>query len=132
MVLTPTYYVFEMYKVHQQAALLPLTFKSPEYVFEGKPIPAVTASASRDKMGIVHMTFTQADPHNEIEISVDIRGLKPGSVKGRIITSGELNAHNSFENPEVVKSADFKGAKLNNNSLTIKLPPASVVLLELR
>ena len=50
MVLTPTYYVFEMYKVHQDAALIPVTFKSPEYVLNGKSIPAVTASASRDKV----------------------------------------------------------------------------------
>jgi len=26
MVLTPTFYVFEMYKVHQDAALIPLSF----------------------------------------------------------------------------------------------------------
>ncbi len=36
MVLTPTYYIFEMYKIHQQAALIPLNFKSPEYVFRGQ------------------------------------------------------------------------------------------------
>ncbi len=49
MVLTPTYYVFEMYKVHQQAALIPLEIRSPDYVFNGKAIPAVTVSASRNK-----------------------------------------------------------------------------------
>ena len=131
MVLTPTYYIFEMYKVHQQAALIPLNFKSPEYAFEGKTIPAVTASASRDKKGTIHITFTQADPHNEIEINLDIRGLQAGSVKGRILKANELNAHNTFENPDVVKTADFTAVKLNKNILTVKLPPASVVMLEL-
>ncbi len=100
MILTPTYYVFEMYKVHQQAALIPLNFISPRYVLDGQSIPAVSASASRDKKGIVHITLTQADPHNEIEINLDIRGLQAGSVKGRILTAKELNAHNTFENPE--------------------------------
>ncbi len=93
MVLTPTYYVFEMYKVHQQAALIPLNFKSPEYVFDGKSIPAVTASASRDKKGTIHMTFTQADPHKEVEINLDIRGLQAVSVKGRIIVSKGAELH---------------------------------------
>jgi alpha-N-arabinofuranosidase len=131
MVLTPTYYIFEMYKVHQQAALIPLSFKSPEYIFDGKSIPAVTASASRDKKGIIHVTFTQADPHNEVEVNLDMRGLQIGSVKGRILTAKELNAHNSFDKPDVVKTADFTAAKLNKNRLTIKLPPVSVVMLEL-
>jgi alpha-L-arabinofuranosidase len=131
MVLTPTYYIFEMYKVHQQAALIPLSFRSPEYVYEGNSIPAVTASASRDKKGTIHITFTQADPHNEIEINIDIRGLQAGSVKGRILTAKELNAHNTFENPDVVKTSDFTAARLNKNGLTVKLPPASVVMLEL-
>ncbi len=131
MILTPTYYVFEMYKVHQQAALIPLNFISPKYVLDGQSIPAVSASASRDKKGIVHITLTQADPHNEIEINLDIRGLQAGSVKGRILTAKELNAHNTFENPDVVKTVDFTGAKLNKNMLTVKLPPASVVMLEL-
>ena len=131
MILTPTYYVFEMYKVHQQAALIPLSFISPEYVLDGQSIPAVSASASRDKKGIVHITFTQADPHKEIEINLDIRGLQAASVKGRILTAKELNAHNTFENPDVVKTVDFTGARLNKNMLTVKLPPASVVMLEL-
>jgi alpha-N-arabinofuranosidase len=100
-------------------------------VFNGKSLPAVTASASRDKKGTIHVTFTQADPHNTVEINLDIRGLKTGSVKGRILTAKELNGHNSFENPEVVKTVDFTSAKLNNNRLTVKLPPASVVMLEL-
>jgi len=131
MVLTPTYYIFEMYKVHQQAALIPLNFESPEYVFEGKSIPAVTASASRDKKGTVHVTFTQADPHNEVEITLDIRGLQTGSVKGSVLTAKELNAHNTFENPEVIKTQVFTSVKQNKNLLTVKLPPASIVTLEL-
>jgi alpha-N-arabinofuranosidase len=131
MVLTPTYYVFEMFKVHQQAALIPLHFTSPEYVFEGKSIPAVSASASRDKKGTIHITISQADPHKEIEINLDIRGLMAGSVKGRLLASKELSDHNTFENKDVVKTVDFTGAKLSKNMLTVKLPPASVVMLEL-
>jgi alpha-L-arabinofuranosidase len=131
MILTPTYYIFEMYKVHHQAALIPLDFKSPVYMFNGNAIPAVTASASRDKNGKVHISFTQADPHRNIEINVEIRGLRVQNVKGTILTSGELTAHNTFENPEMIKPADYKGAKLSNNILTLKLPPASVVMIEL-
>jgi alpha-N-arabinofuranosidase len=131
MILTPTYYVFEMYKVHQDAALIPVQFMSPDYVYEGKAIPAITASASKDKNGKVHVTFTNADPHKEIELSIDIRGSKVGIVNGTVLTAIELSAHNTFDSPEAVKPATFKGAKLNGSKLAVKIPPASVVMVEL-
>ena len=48
MVLTPTYHVFEMYNVHQGATLIPLEVKSPDYELNGKSVPSVHATASRD------------------------------------------------------------------------------------
>jgi alpha-N-arabinofuranosidase len=131
MVLTPTYFVFEMYKVHHDAALIPLQFTSPQYTLKGNSLPAVSASASRDKAGKVHVTFTNVDPHNEIELNVDVRGYTAGKVSGSVITAKELSAHNTFAAPEVVKSAPFTNAKLNKGVLTVKLPAASVVMIEL-
>jgi alpha-N-arabinofuranosidase len=132
MILTPTYYVFEMYKVHHDAALIPMNFKSPDYEFNGQRIPAVSASASRDKQGIVHITFTNADPHKAVELAFELRGSAVSKVSGKIITADELNAHNTFVNPEKVKSTDFGSARLDKNTLTIKLPPTSVVMLEIK
>ncbi len=131
MVLTPTYYVFEMYKVHMDAALIPLTFKSPEYVLNGKSVPAVTASASRDKAGKVHITLTNADPHKEIELNLALRAYKPASISGTVLAAKELSQHNTFDNPEVLKSVPFKGFKLNKETVSVKLPAASVVMMEL-
>ncbi|HLG40781.1 MAG TPA: alpha-L-arabinofuranosidase C-terminal domain-containing protein, partial [Chitinophagaceae bacterium] len=48
MLLTPTYHVFDMYKVHQDAKWLPVNFNSPDYVSESEKIPAVNISASQD------------------------------------------------------------------------------------
>lgn len=132
MVLTPSFYVYEMYKVHHDAALIPLHFVSPEYKYDGNRIPAVSASASKDKNGIVHITFTNADPVAEQDITIDIRGGSVSSVTGKVLTAKELNAHNTYDNPDVVKSMDFKGARLNKGALTVKLPSKSVVMLELK
>jgi alpha-N-arabinofuranosidase len=132
MVLTPTFYVFEMYKVHHDAALIPVSFTSPDYVLDDKKMPAITLSASKDKKGIIHITLTNADPNKEQDISFEISGLKATSVTGKVITAKTLNAFNTFEQPEVVKTEDFKGAKLNKETLTVKLPTKSVVMLELK
>lgn len=132
MVLTPSFYVYEMYKVHHDAALIPLNFNSPDYIFGDKKIPAVSASASKDKSGIIHITISNADAVKEQNITFDIRGGSVSSVSGKIITAKELNAHNTFDKPDAVKITDFKDAKLSKNSLTLKLPPKSVVMVELR
>src|SRR6185369_1172821 len=51
MLLTPTYHVMEMYNVHQDATLLPITLKSNDYVLGTEKLIAVSASASKDAAG---------------------------------------------------------------------------------
>ena len=45
MVLTPTYYIFDMYKVHQDATYLPLEINSDTKTVNNKELKMVTASA---------------------------------------------------------------------------------------
>jgi alpha-N-arabinofuranosidase len=131
MILTPTYHVFEMYKVHQDATLLPSEISSPDYSFGGDKIAAVSASASRDRTGAIHITLCNLDPHNPNTIAVDLRGMKPARVAGRILTAESTSSHNTFEKPEVVKPAPFSGATLTESGLQVQLPPKCVVALEL-
>jgi alpha-N-arabinofuranosidase len=132
MVLTPTFYVFEMYKVHQDAALIPINYISPDYEYKGMKIPALSVSASKDTTGIIHITFTNVNPHTEIGVNIELRDSQIHTLKGKIITSKEMNAHNTFTNPDIVKVADFKGAKLTGRSIDVSLPALSVVMLELK
>ena len=131
MILTPTYHVMEMYNVHQDATLLPIDLKSNDYQFEGKSLPAVSASASRDQQGAIHISLVNMDARNAQEISIDLQGAKPTSVAGRILTSSNIQDHNTFDTPNKIKPEIFKGATLNTN-LKVKLPPCSVVVLELK
>jgi alpha-N-arabinofuranosidase len=131
MILTPTYHVFDFYTVHHDATLLPLTLDRGTYTFEGESIPAVSASASRDAEGRVHLTLANLDPHHEHPIVASIRGLDATSVSGRILTADAMNAHNTFETPETIVPASFDGAHLSGEDLTIDLPAKSVVVLTL-
>lgn len=132
MILTPTYHVMEMYNVHQDARLLPVTVKSSDYVFGSEKLPAVSASASVDNNGVAHISLVNIDPKNAQEVAIEIFGTSFQSVTGRILTSGKLQDHNTFENPEKIKPTEFRDARLKGNSLTVKLPPFSVVVLELK
>jgi alpha-N-arabinofuranosidase len=132
MLLTPTYHVMEMYNVHQDATLLPVDVKSNDYVVGTEKLPAVSVSASRDQAGVTHISLVNIDATKQQEISIDIRGSKYNSVSGRILTSKKLQDYNSFENPGKIQPTTFNDAKLTGNSLQVKLPPASVVVLALK
>ena len=132
MILTPTYWVFEMYQVHQDATLLPLYIRSDNYGFGGQSVPAVSASASRDKAGAIHITLVNVDPNQPRSVQADIRGVKVSTVTGRVLTAPTMQAHNTFEQPEAVKPVAFTGARLSGGMLNIELPSKSVVVLEVR
>jgi alpha-N-arabinofuranosidase len=131
-VLTPTYHVMEMYNVHQDAKLLPLTIKSQDYVFGAEKLPAISASASVDKNGLTHITLVNIDTKTANEVTVDFYGSKYQTVTGRILSTEKLQAFNSFDSPDKIKPTVFKGAQLKDNNLVVKLPPFSVVVLELK
>jgi alpha-N-arabinofuranosidase len=130
--LTPTYHVMEMYNVHQDAMLLPITIKTKDYSFRGEKLPSVSASASKDSSGLVHISLTNINPIEEQAISIKVQGKKFSEVSGRILTSSKINDHNTFEEPDKVKPEIFNGASLKGNELNLKLPPFSVVVLELK
>jgi alpha-N-arabinofuranosidase len=132
MILTPTYHVFEMYTVHHDATLLPISITAGEYAYEGESIPAVSASASRDGEGRIHISLVNLDPDRARTVTADLRGATPSSVTGRVLTAPTMNAHNTFEQPTAVQPAAFRGARLARNTLTVELPAKSVVVLELR
>jgi len=131
MLLTPTYHVYEMYAVHQDAILLPCSVECDAAGIEGDKVPAASASASIDKEGKVHVTLCNLDPGKETEVAFALRGLTPKWVTGRILTADKMQAHNTFENPDMVKPAEFKGASVEPGGLKVKLPAKSVVVLEI-
>ncbi|MEY4903788.1 MAG: hypothetical protein RLZZ292_1603 [Bacteroidota bacterium] len=132
MILTPTYHVMEMYNVHHDALLLPLDIKCQDYAFEGEKLPAVSASASRDKKGLTHISLVNIDANKAQEVTINLRGMKATSVIGRILASPKIQDYNSFENPTRIQPVEFKGSRLKGDELKVVLPPASVVVLEVK
>lgn len=130
MVLTPTYYVYEMYKVHQDATFIPMDLACEQKEVRGKRIvPMVSASASRDKNGVIHVSVANVDLKKDQTVVLSLGDVKARKVTGRILTSKQITDYNSFEYPDVVKPADFKGAKLTREGISLKLPAKSIVVL---
>ena len=132
LVLTPTYHVMEMYNVHQDALMIPLVMTSNDYIMGDKKIQAVSASASRDKSGAIHISLVNMDASKQQDFSINLGDLKVKDVSGRILQSGKLQDHNTFDKPVTVTPKAFNDARINGQQLNLSLPPFSVVVLELK
>lgn len=131
MITTPTYHVFRMFAVHQDAVFLPLEISSIDYTFDNESLPAMSASASRSTDGLIHISTCNLDPGNTVEVKCELRGTKPARISGQILTAAEVNAYNTFENPETVKPVAFDEAKLNGAEVILEQPSKSIVMLEI-
>lgn len=131
MVLTPSYYVFRMYKVHQNAKLIPTALTCRDYQFGDKSVPSLSASASKDAQGRVHVTVANLDPKTANDLSIDLGSDKASTVTGEVITAAAMNDFNDFGAAPKVASAKFDQFKREGNRLVVTLPAKSVVALEI-
>ncbi len=133
MVLTPTYHVFKMYNVHQDATLLPSKLICEDYKLGDDKIPAISSTSSVDKSGKIHLTISNLNPMKEIKLEVNLSGKGFAKINsGTILTAPAFNSVNTFEKPGIVAPATFKNAKkLSDNKLEVVIPGKSVVALEL-
>lgn len=129
---TPTFYVFKMYKVHQDAVLLPIKIESEDYIFDGIKLPAVNSSASKDSTGKIHISLSNINPNKSVSVEIDLQGTdKNLTVSGDIITAANMNDLNDFGKPEKVNIKDFNDFQLSDGKLKVDLPSKSVVTIEL-
>lgn len=133
MLLTPTYHVFDMYKVHQDAERLALHVDSGLYSHGGEHIPQVSASASRDAQGRIHVSLCNVAVADKAEVDIDLRGLASEryTVTGTELTAEAMDAHNTFEEPEAVKPRPFGAYRQEGARLRVTLSPMSVTMLEI-
>jgi alpha-N-arabinofuranosidase len=132
MILTPTYHVFRMYRAHQGATLIPVDLNAPEYRMGEASVPSLSASASRDGEGKLHLSIVNLDPTRAAEVAAMVAGSAVKGVSGEVLTAAAMNAMNTFDRPEAVRPARFGGYKLQGSQLTLSIPPKSVVMLELQ
>ncbi|MDE6438322.1 MAG: hypothetical protein K2L62_01550 [Muribaculaceae bacterium] len=132
MVLTPTYYVFRMYTPHMDALHIPLGVQTHTIAdAKGREIPTLSATASQ-KDGRLTVTLTNPTLDREETVTIDLpEGTGRKILAAEILTAPDVHAMNTFENPDQVKTEQFKGARVEKGKLTLTLPPVSVVSLTL-
>ena len=133
MVLTPTYHVFEMYNVHQDATFLPADLQCAyKNVRDARNVPMISSTASRDKEGRIHVSLSNISLTESADVTINLEGINGKQVSGRILTADKIDDYNTFENPEVIAPKAFKDAKIQKGALLVKIPAKSIVVLEIK
>ena len=137
MVLTPTYYVFKQYSVHQDATYLPVDIDCEEMEmqganrhFEGK-VPMLSATASKDQQGLIHLSLTNVSIDKEQTVTVNLKGIDAQRATGVILTSSRIEDLNTFDQPNKVKEAPFGEVKIKQGVMKVTLPKNSIITLTL-
>lgn len=132
MILTPTYHVMEMYKVHQDAKRMLVKYDAGTYEYEGQRIPALSVSASTDSTGKMHISVVNIHAHEAQHVVLKLSPAKYTNVSSRILTSKNLQDHNTFDKPSAIKPVAFTHSTFENNQLTFTIPPFSVIVFEVQ
>ncbi len=116
MLLTPTFYLMEMYKDYQDSNYIDI---------EGEEIENISETAGL-KDDILSVSICNYDHEKSKEIVYSIDGIKE-ILECRVISGDRLDAHNTFENPYNVISKNFDNYEFNDSIIKITVPPMSVV-----
>ncbi|WP_062746591.1 alpha-N-arabinofuranosidase [Shouchella tritolerans] len=136
MLRTPTYHVFNMYKVHQDATRLEVKVDAGLYRFDDQELPAMTVTASKDSNGAIHISICHLDPNDAASLALKLEGIeKPlsaANVSGELLTANELNAHNTFEQPNKVEPVAYVPTSVSGQELKLDVPPSAVLRVTVR
>lgn len=130
MVKTPTWHVFSLYKAHQDGELVESSIETQAVGVEKEyEIPDLSESVSLGKDGKLHVTLTNASLTEDKEIEGVFAETDIKSVKAMILTN-EMHAHNTFENPDTVHTAEFEKITVSGSKVKFTIPACSVMHVE--
>jgi len=130
MVLTPTYYVFKMYRPFQDATFIPVTFDAGSYTNGSVTLPRMDAVAAKDASGKLWLEITNLDPEKPLEIDADIAGTSAKSANGETLTAKAVDSVNTFAKPKAAVPKPIS-AKLKDGKLILTVEPKSVTVISL-
>ncbi len=136
-VATPTYHVYTMYRAHQNARAVRIDVQAPGVAYRkprssrGEQIVRLAGSASQRDKDRVTLTLAHLHASEPATVVIRLRGGSAGEVRHTVLTHAELNAHNTFERPDVVKPSSSV-LDVHGTELRCTLPAASVNALEIR
>jgi alpha-N-arabinofuranosidase len=129
MVVTPTWHVFDLYKVHQGATQVPVDVDTPDYVQGKTRLPTISASASRDAAGKLHLSIVNLDPAKPAPIDVVASGFSGRHATASAITADRIDRKVEFGQPDPFTPRPVNTVAINGDRLTLTVPARSVTMV---
>lgn len=130
-ILTPNYYVFEMYKPHRGASLLNIEIETEKIgTSEAEKVDRIYALASQ-KEDIITVNLVNTHLTNATEVRLELPE-KYHYAGGRLLKGETPDACNSVRNPEAVIPQDTPEPVQEQGTWKVILPAASVSVYQFR
>ena len=126
MLLTPTYYVFKMFRAHQNNTLLGSYITGTQVGTDEDRLPELIESASVDENGVIYSTIANTSAHDGVEIKCQIADSDISDISAEILT-GAVDACNTFENKNEIAARTFADFSKTADGFIAKLPACSIV-----
>lgn len=95
---------------------------------EEHKVPNLSESVSLGKDGKIHVTITNLSMDEDYDIQGIFTDAEITAVEGKILTQ-DVQAYNTFENPDCVKNAAFDSYKITAEGVDFTIPKNSVIHL---
>lgn len=127
---TPIYHVFAMYAPHQGGTSVRTEISAPRLTSDlPQSLPALAGSCSlREKRAV--LTVVNPDLRNHQETQIDVQGSRIAAVRATVLTSPDMRARNTFDQPDAVHPVPDNNARAAS-PLIYSFAPASVTRLEM-
>ena len=130
MIKTPTWYVFRMFREHQDAQLVSSCIETQTIGEEAQyMVPNLTESASVDKNGRLQITIGNLSATEDYPVNTHITGFSAKKVSAQILT-GQMADKNTCDEPDTVKTQPL-ALDLQNGDLSFTMPAHSVITITL-
>jgi alpha-N-arabinofuranosidase len=132
-VVTPNFHVFEMYAAHHGGQSLRTVFDAAKVGGRGSRAAALAGLAGSASLHGKDLVLTVVNPHasQPQETEIAVRNASVASGKATVLTTSDIHAHNSFDEPHGIEP-NATEVSATANPLVWEFPPASVTRLELK
>ncbi len=128
-IVTPIFYVFEMYAAHQGGTAVRTEISVPRLRADAaKGLPVLAGSCSTRNNQAV-LTVTNSDHQNPHEAEISVRGARISEVRSTVLHAGDIRAHNSFQAANVAEPVSA-AVPASGPVLVYTFAPASVTRLQ--
>jgi alpha-L-arabinofuranosidase len=133
-IVTPNYHVFDFYSAHQGRQAVRAEFAAPDVRYDRDGTAAhfwgLKGSASVGG-GTVVLTVVNSHLSEARDTEITVRGGNVSSAAAVVLSSGDIHAHNTFDQPNAVAPRTVAAPSTQGGVVHFTFPPASVTRLTL-